>query len=221
MATRKIGKRRGRPRAGHSSDAKSALLEAARTLFAARSFRTVTVRELAAAADVNPAMVNYHFGGKHGIYETMVAQTVGPILAQLEQAAEGAGDLTFDGFLGRYQQTLIENPWLPNLVVREVLYSDGLFYHSFIEQFGARAGSALMALIERERGAGALRSDLDPRLAAVSLLSLTVFPLIARPLLEPALGLNMGAGFFARLAQHNRGLFHHGADSAEPKDSDR
>ncbi len=221
MSNRKIAKRRGRPLAGRSGDAKSALLEAARSLFATRSFRTVTVRELAAAADVNPAMVNYHFGGKHGMYETMVAQTVGPILAQLEQAAEGGGDLTLDGFLARYQQTLIENPWLPNLVVREVLYSDGLFHHSFIEQFGARAGTALMMLIERERGAGALRSDLDPRMAALSLLSLTVFPLIARPLLEPALGLDMEEGFFPQLAQHNRRLFHHGANSTAPKDADQ
>lgn len=217
MTSRTPRRRAGRPSAEQARDARTALLNAARELFSARSFRAVTVRELAAAAGVNPAMVNYHFGGKEGIYEAMVADAVGPMVAQLEQAGDDSGALTLDRFLERYQATLVTHPWLPNLVVREVLYSEGRFRDTFIQQFAARAARGLAALIEQERDTGNLRPDLDPRLAAVSLLSLTVFPLIARPLLERALELTMDDALLHRLSQHNRRLFRDGAQT-EPGD---
>lgn len=204
----------GRPASHDAIDAKTALLRAARDQFALRSFDAVTVRELAAAAGVNPAMVNYHFGGKEGIYEAMVSQAIGPIFAQLERAARGSGGLTLDEFLQRYQQLLAANPWLPNLVVREVLYSKGPFRDTFIERFAARAGNALTKLVDQERADGQLRADLDPRLGALSLLSLTIFPFIARPLIERGLGIVMDDAFFALLSEHNRNLFRQGAGSA-------
>ena len=43
---------------------KDRLLDAAEDLFAARGFAEVSIRELALAADVNIAAVNYHFHGK-------------------------------------------------------------------------------------------------------------------------------------------------------------
>jgi len=216
MKSAKSRRRPGRPAAAKAGGARAALLQAARELFARRAFRAVTVRDLAAAAGVNPAMVNYHFGGKDGLYAAMVAETVGPLLAQLEGAADGGDEtLTLEQFLERYQAILIANPWLPNLVVREVLYSDGGFRDTFVHQFAARAGGALAGLVARSRAAGRLRPDLDERLAALSVLSLTVFPFIARPLLERGLGLTMDRAFFDRLAVHNRRLFREGAQLDE------
>lgn len=48
---------------------KERLLDAAETLFASRGFEAVSIRELAAAADVNVAAVNYHFHGKENLFE--------------------------------------------------------------------------------------------------------------------------------------------------------
>ncbi|MDB5615872.1 TetR/AcrR family transcriptional regulator [Tardiphaga sp.] len=43
---------------------RTAILEAAERLYAARGFADVTMRDIVAAADVNLAAVNYHFGSK-------------------------------------------------------------------------------------------------------------------------------------------------------------
>src|SRR5512147_2679635 len=61
---RKTARRRpGRPEgAAHRETVRADLLQAARELFAKRDFTAASVREIAAAARVNPAMIHYHFG---------------------------------------------------------------------------------------------------------------------------------------------------------------
>ena len=49
-------------------ETKQRLLDAAEVLFAEKGFDGVSIRELAAAADVNVAAVNYHFQGKQNLY---------------------------------------------------------------------------------------------------------------------------------------------------------
>ena len=54
--------------------AKERLLDAAEQLFAARGFGEVSVRELAAAAEVNVAAVNYHFQGKENLFHEAIVR---------------------------------------------------------------------------------------------------------------------------------------------------
>lgn len=54
---------------GHSGDAtREALVRAASDAFARRGFHETTVREICKRARANVAAVNYHFGGKQGLY---------------------------------------------------------------------------------------------------------------------------------------------------------
>ncbi len=91
------GRGPGRP---GGDESRARIIEAAGRLFAARSFNGVSVRELARAAKVNAAAISYHFGGKEGLYESVLAQLVadtGPIMEPLIDAldrgvAEAKGD---------------------------------------------------------------------------------------------------------------------------------
>jgi AcrR family transcriptional regulator len=51
---------------------KERLLDAAENLFSERAFENVSIRELAAAADVNVAAINYHFQGKENLFHEVV-----------------------------------------------------------------------------------------------------------------------------------------------------
>lgn len=85
---RDAGRGPGRP-GGEESRAR--IVEAAGRLFATRSFSGVSVRELARAAKVNAAAISYHFGGKEGLYEAVLAQLVadtGPLMEPLIEALD-------------------------------------------------------------------------------------------------------------------------------------
>lgn len=77
-----------------SDNTRSAILRAAERLYAERGFGEVTLRDIVAAADVNLAAVNYHFGSKDElITELFVTRSIATNRERLNElkAAEAAG----------------------------------------------------------------------------------------------------------------------------------
>ena len=56
----------------------TAVLAAARALFAERGYRATTVRAIAAAAGVTPAMVHHFFGSKHSVFLASIRMPIDP-----------------------------------------------------------------------------------------------------------------------------------------------
>src|SRR6476659_9682704 len=52
------------------------LIDVSARLFAERGFSKVTVREICQRAHANVAAVNYHFGGKTGLYDEVVGAAI-------------------------------------------------------------------------------------------------------------------------------------------------
>jgi AcrR family transcriptional regulator len=78
-----------------SDQTRTAILNAAERLYAERGFGDVTLRDIVAAADVNLAAVNYHFGSKDElIAELFVSRSLATNRERLNQLkmAEAAGD---------------------------------------------------------------------------------------------------------------------------------
>ena len=48
------------------------IVKAAGEIFGHKGFQKATIRDIACAANVNLAAVNYHFGGKQGLYNTVI-----------------------------------------------------------------------------------------------------------------------------------------------------
>ncbi|HWD06409.1 MAG TPA: TetR family transcriptional regulator [Amycolatopsis sp.] len=65
-------RRRGRRPAGQ--DTRTALVDAARTVFADNGYERATVRAIAARAGVDAAMVNHWFGSKEGLFAQAVLE---------------------------------------------------------------------------------------------------------------------------------------------------
>lgn len=70
-----------------SADKKEHIISTAIELFAERGFEGTSIRDLAAKADVNIAMVNYYFGSKDKLFEAMVVQKASYMREKLEEIA--------------------------------------------------------------------------------------------------------------------------------------
>jgi len=99
-------------RRADSAATRGKLLDAATRLFAGRGYQSVSIREIALAAGVNSALVNYHFGSKQALFEEIIriytADHVADRMARLAREKRRLGRLNLEDILDIYLSPLIE-----------------------------------------------------------------------------------------------------------------
>ncbi|WP_260293400.1 TetR/AcrR family transcriptional regulator [Sedimenticola hydrogenitrophicus] len=200
MSAKTSGKPGRRAAAQAQPSTRSALLTAARRLFARDGYQAVSVRQLAQEANVNPAMVKYHFRNKEGLYLAVIQETVSPILQQFAAlVADGPLDReALAGLLRSYMALLQREAWLPPLVTREVLLRDGPLRTAFTNQIARRVVSGLKGAVAD--APATRRSGAD--LTALSVLAMVLFPFIGRPVVKSALGITLDEQYAEQMAEH-------------------
>jgi AcrR family transcriptional regulator len=159
------GAGRGKPRRLRRSreQVSQALIDAASALFAERPSGRVTVRAIAARADVNPGLVHRYFGSKQNLMRAAMAQSQNAIAANLARMADVRRDL---GLL--YQATVGEKEFIAVLARASL---DGVL-PEFPAGYPTMGG--LVERIEAELGAGTPAGRHDPRVVVACLSSLTL-----------------------------------------------
>lgn len=86
---------RGRPPAGDAADRRTAILDAARTQFAAKGFAGVSMRAIAREAGVDVSLISHYFGDKAGLLVATMELPVNPIekiSSVIEAGPDGMGE---------------------------------------------------------------------------------------------------------------------------------
>lgn len=105
----------GRGRRPGSPDTRSAILGAARSLFAAGGFSGTSVRAVAAKAGVDPALVHHYFGSKDDLFVAALSLPVDPravLAGVVAEGAEGAAERLLRTFLSVWDDPELQLPLL-------------------------------------------------------------------------------------------------------------
>ena len=205
-------RRPGRPLKS-DGDVRRRLPESASRLIAERGFRGVGTREIARSADASPAMIAYYFGDKPGLLTAILDSLFDRLIEEVGTHVMASPDdvSVAETFVRAYVGLISREPWIPQLIVREVLSNDGPLRAHFAERFAARAARVIPPLFTREVEEGRLRKDLDPMLGLLSLVGMCVFPFLAHPMVGDALGYELDERFAERLIAHTSRLYLDGA----------
>ncbi|MCK8787673.1 TetR family transcriptional regulator [Roseomonas sp. NAR14] len=87
------------------------LLDAAEDLFSRSGFDAVSTREICRQANVNLALLSYHFGGKEALFEQVIArraEEVGRKRRERLRALQAVGELSVEALLDAFMRPLIE-----------------------------------------------------------------------------------------------------------------
>jgi AcrR family transcriptional regulator len=168
MTTRR---RAGRPKAGGDPSAtRAAIFQAAADLFSRRGFDGVTVDDIAQAADVNRAMLYYHFTDKLALYRDIVC-------AMLDEAGARVAAIVNESstpidklqrFIAGFVALADTHPYFPPLMLREM--AEGALH--FDTEILTRMRAVFLAfgrVLSEGQQAGVFR-EVNPVLAYMSVL---------------------------------------------------
>jgi AcrR family transcriptional regulator len=107
------GALRGRRPKGQGPDLRQSILDAAEALFSRHGFYGVTVRQVAAEAGVDTALIHYYFGAKRELFDSVFSRRAEILndertAAMRAYAAEHPGTMTLEGIIAAFIDPLIQ-----------------------------------------------------------------------------------------------------------------
>ncbi len=174
----------GRPAGGKSGEGQEALLEAARQLMAEKGLPRVTVRDVAARAGVQPALVNYYFGGKQGLLRAVVVGVAARMLARIEEGASVQGSIEerLRSVVRAVTSHCVEEPYAPRLVMEQVLFGEDEMLDAFVAGYARPNMETVRELLEAGAEAGEIQ-PVEPLFLIPSLLGGCLFFFLASPVI--------------------------------------
>lgn len=206
---------RGRPRQSTKDNnlVKQELIQAAAACLTEKSYRAVTIREIAKRANTSSAMISYYYGDKEGLVIALLKSTTTEHLADLTNASYLASVPTeqrtrhlLRSVVSLYQH----HPWILRLVADDMLNQDTDLRSILVDTLAGNSFRNLRAFIRLQQDHGFFRQDLDLALTTASLLSQLSFPFLAAPILRDAYGLDMDNIDLQQWIDHTATLFEQG-----------
>lgn len=178
--------RRAPGRPPGDADRRAAALDAALGCYVQRGIAATTLRDIAGAAGVTPALLHYYFGDAAGLREAIIAERLMPVFARVRDALLGMPDAPMREVLAVFVETLCamvrEHAWLAPLWIREVVSEGGSLREMLVRDLAPQIARVLADRFAAEQAAGRLNPALDPRLLMVSIVGLTLFPAAGTPI---------------------------------------
>ncbi len=172
--------------------AEEKIKEAARKLFTQKGFAAVKTRDIAEAAGINLALLNYYFRSKQKLFDIIMMENLQQFIQGSVFKIISDGELPFEEKIEKivmsYIGMLTKNPDLPFFILNEMKSNPA--------QFGAKMETVLAPMrvsflreLQQAADAGKM-APMHPFHFIANLIGLTVFPFIARPLLQRVTNVN-------------------------------
>ena len=112
----------GKGRSDTRQDTRIAIFQAAATAFSSRGFDGVGVDDIAERAQVNKAMIYYHFADKLALYRAVVGDmlaSLGSTATTIAESDQSPPD-KLNEFIANFVKHADARPWFPTMMLREI-----------------------------------------------------------------------------------------------------
>lgn len=162
------------------------IITAARRVFIVKGLDGARMQEIADEAGINKALLHYYFRSKGKLFDRVFSETFGDLLQVIEGVFGEAHD--FDTFVrlfvSKYIGLIRQKPFIANFVLHELNRNPQLI----LDQISSSAmdKTKLVQLIQQEIGTRQ-GPTIHPIHFIVDILSLCIFPFVARPIIQEVL----------------------------------
>lgn len=154
------------------TEKKEHIINAAIELFAEKGFEGTSIRDLAARAEVNVAMVNYYFGSKDKLFETIVEHRARFMRGRLDEIASNPKwneEEKINAVIEAYVDKVLEQPSFHKILYQELMLNEKKPMHDNIATLYARNIQTIKDIIAEGIKKKVFRK-VDPQLTIATLM---------------------------------------------------
>lgn len=154
--------------------------EAARKVFTHKGYAATRTRDIAEAAGINLALLNYYFRSKEKLFEIIMIEKMLKffgVLAPVLNDAATTLETKVAHIAMEYTHLLLQNPDLPLFILSEVRNSPEQLVN-LVQTVNVLNGSVFIKQIQQKK------PDINPLQYLMSLLGMCVFPYAMKPVLQ-------------------------------------
>jgi TetR/AcrR family transcriptional regulator len=169
-------------RSRNSAETRASILEAAGRIFAEAGLAGARIDAIAAAADINKAMLYYYFKSKDGLYRAVLERNIEEFhrLGDEVLSGQGSAGAIVLRYVSNHFSFIGARPYYARLFQRLMMAGDRSV-ERIVKKHFVPLSRKLILLIEQGVQSGEFRK-LDARHTAISLVALTVFYFNAAPM---------------------------------------
>lgn len=173
-----------------ASDARSAILDAAESLFSSRGFSATTIKMIAAESQQNSALIYYYFDNKATLYRHVLERVIEEIKSEAGKriGASVEPEHVIEAIVASQVAVLARRPQLPVLLARELIDWKAAHAEPAIRSLSATLFERLRKAIEQGQASGTFRRDVDPTFGAISVIAQVGYLVLASPIAGILLG---------------------------------
>lgn len=164
--------------------AEERILAAASKVFTTRGMAGARMQDIANEAGINKALLHYYFRDKNKLFEVVFMKEAQKFFPKIN-AIFNSDDPVFEKiekFVNEYIDEMLENPYLPWFVLNEVNRDPDQFMYKIWGRENLPKPAKFLEQIENEVKKGAIKK-IQPLHLLMNLLSMTIFPFIAKPMM--------------------------------------
>ncbi len=166
------------------------IFDAAHEVFTQKGMDGAKMQDIAEKAGINKALLHYYYRTKEKLYEAVAKVVINRAVPALRQVLESELPLQqkLYGFIDTYIGLIRLNPFIPLFIISEVNKHPQHFFDKILPADLPQPQNFIKQ-VEEAIQQGKIR-EINPRHLIINVVSLCVFPFIARPIARIVLGMS-------------------------------
>ena len=164
--------------------AEEKILSAARKIFTTKGMAGARMQDIANEAGINKALLHYYYRDKEKLFETIFLEEAQKFFPKINAIFQSDDPLfqKIEKFVDEYIDEMLENPYLPWFVLNEINRDPDQFMYKIWGENNLPKPAKFLEQIENEIKNGTIKR-INPVHLLMNLLSMTIFPFVARPMI--------------------------------------
>ncbi len=166
----------------YKKDTSEKILQSAFEEFEEKGYSGARMQAIADKAGINKALLHYYYKSKDALFQLIIQKAINLFLPNLTKSFNESIDFFtgLENFIYAYIDFLIQHPRIPGFITREINNNPDRVLTLF------RASGLDIAPIKqkiKDAVANNLIDDIEPEQLIVNVISLSVFPFVAKPII--------------------------------------